>query len=99
MPGRPIISGCEGPTVRLSEYVDTYLKPLIQYIQSNVKDSTNFLKRIFKLNDTLPKDFILIAIDVKSLYTNIPNREGINASTNHLNKYDTTGVNIQMILY
>jgi hypothetical protein len=97
VPGRPIISGCEGPTVRLSEYVDIYLKPLIQYIQSNVKDSTDFLKRIFKLNDTLPKDFILITIDVKSLYTNIPNREGIYASTNHLNKYDTTGVNIQMI--
>ncbi len=34
---------------------------------------------------------------MKSLYTHIPNREGINASTNHLNKYDTTEVNIQMI--
>ncbi len=70
MLGRPIILGCEGPTIRLSEYVDTYLKPLIQYIQSNVKDSTDFLKQIFKLNDTLPKDFILITIDVKHLYTN-----------------------------
>ena len=97
VPGRPIISGCEGPTVRLSEYVDVYLKPLVQYIPSYIKDSTDFLKRIFKLNKALPNDFILITIDVKSLYTNIPNHEGIDASTKHLNNHDTTGVNIQMI--
>ena len=95
--GRQIIPGCEGPTVRLSEYVDVYLKPLIKYIPSYIKDSTDFLKRSFKLNDTLPNEFILITIDIKSLYTNIPNREGIDASTKHLNNHDTTGVNIQMI--
>jgi hypothetical protein len=39
-----------GPTIRLSEYVDVYLKPLVQYIQSYIKDSTDFLKRILKLN-------------------------------------------------
>ena len=50
VPGRPIISGYEGPTVRLSEYVDVYLKPLVQYIPSYIKDSTDFLKHIFKLN-------------------------------------------------
>ena len=85
------------PPSRLSEYVDVYLKPLVQYIPSYIKDSTDFLKRIFKLNETLPNDFILITIDVKSLYTNIPNHEGIDASTKHLNNHDTTGVNIQMI--
>ena len=36
VPGRPIISGCKGPTVRLSEYVDVYLKPLIQHMPSSV---------------------------------------------------------------
>ena len=97
VPGRPIISGCEGPTVRLSEYVHVYLKPLIQHIPSYVKDSTDFLKRIFNLNETLPDKFILITIDVKSLYTNIPNQEGINASIKHLDKYDTKGVNKEMM--
>jgi hypothetical protein len=49
-----MISGCEGPTVGLSaEYVDVYLKLLVQYIPSYIKDSTDFLKRIFKLNETL----------------------------------------------
>ena len=98
VPGRPIISGCEGPTVRLSEYVDVYLKPLTtQHIPSYVKDSNDFLKCIFNLNKTLPEKFILITIDVKSLYTSIPNQEGINPSIKHLDKYETTGVNKEMI--
>ena len=80
VPGRPIISGCDGPTARLSEYADHFLKPLMIHIKSYVKDSTNFLRRIFSLNDKLPANIILLTIDVKSLYTNIPNDEGIKAS-------------------
>ena len=72
VPGRPIISGCGGPTVRLSEYNDFYLKPLMNNINSYVKDSTDFLKRIFRLNNNIPtNNNILVTIDVKSLYTNI----------------------------
>ena len=51
----------------------------------------------FETKQTLPNDFRLITIDVKSLYKNIPNHEGIDASTKHLNNHNTTGVNIQMI--
>jgi hypothetical protein len=36
-------------------------------------------------------------MDINSLYMKIPNREGIDASTKHLNSHSTTGVNIQMI--
>ena len=79
IPGRPIISGCGGPTVKLSQHVDHLLKPLLKHIPSYVQDTTHFLNRIFSLNDKLPKQFILVTIDVKSLYTNIPNSEGIQA--------------------
>ena len=79
IPGRPIISGCGGPTVKLSQYADFILKPLLQNIPSYIQDTTDFLKRIFSLNDNLPTGIILITIDVKSLYTNIPNDEGIKA--------------------
>lgn len=90
VPGRPIISGCGGPTVRLSEYNDFYLKPLMNNIDSYVKDSTDFLKRIFKLNNNIStENIILVTIDVKSLYTNIPSDEGISASINLLQKYST----------
>ena len=58
----------------------------MNHIKSYVKDSTNFLRRIFSLNDKLPENIILLTIDVKSLYTNIPNDEGIKASMEVLEK-------------
>ena len=78
-PGRPIISGCGGPTVKLSQYADHLLKPLLKHIPSYVQDTTDFLSRIFSLNQDLPDNIILITLDVKSLYTNIPNDQGIQA--------------------
>ena len=89
VPGRPIISGCNGPTARLSEYADHFLKPLMNHIKSYVKDSMIFLRRIFSLNDKLPDNTILLTIDVKSLCTNIPNDEGIKASMEVLEKHNT----------
>ena len=88
-PGRPIISGCDGPTVRLSKYADHFLKPLVSNIPSFVKDSTDFLRRIFKLNHNLPNDIILLTIDVRSLYTNIPHDDGIAASIEYLQRFNS----------
>lgn len=88
IPGRPIISGCGGPTVQLSQYADSLLKPLLQNIPSYVHNTTDFLKRIFSLNHNLPTGIILITIDVKSLYTNIPNDEGIKACISMLEDYN-----------
>ena len=61
----------------ISQYVDHHLQPHIKELKSNVKDSTDFIKQ----NDLhkIPKDRILVAMDVRSLYTNIPLKEGIKA--------------------
>ena len=85
-PGRPIISGCGGPTVKLSQYADHLLKPLLKHIPSYIQDTTDFLRRIFSLNQDLPDNIILITFDVKSLYTNIPNDQGIQACVDMLNE-------------
>ena len=61
----------------------------MNHIESYVKDSTNILRRIFSLNDKLPDNIILLTIDVKSLYTNMPNYEGIKASREVLEKHNT----------
>ena len=80
------ISGCGGPTVKLSQYADHLLKPLLKHIPSYVQDTTDFLRRIFSLNQDLPDNIILITFDVKSLYTNIPNDQGIQACVDMLNE-------------
>ena len=86
--GRPIISGCGGPTAKFSQYADHILRPLLKNIPSYVQDTTHFLKRIFSLNNNLSSNIVLVTIDVKSLYTNIPSDEGIKACIDML-KEDT----------
>ena len=46
--GRPIISGCEGPTERLSFFVDKLLQPIAQKQKSYLKDTTDFVNFIEK---------------------------------------------------
>ena len=78
-PGRPIISGCDSPTDRLSSFIDFHLKPLCNTLPSYIKDTDHFLQTIFDLDTPLPPNTIVATIDVKSLNTNIPHTEGINA--------------------
>ena len=79
---RPIVSGCGGPTENISQLIDLNLKPHIPKIKSYLKDSSHLISL---LESTLiPKNSTLVTIDVKSLYLNIPHREGINAVLNRL---------------
>ena len=73
--GRPIISGCSGPTERISAFVDHLIQPIAQQQASYLKDTTDFINFIEKIK--LPSSAILVSMDVTSLYTNIPQREGI----------------------
>ena len=74
--GRPIVSGSGGPTERISSFVDSLLQPIAKKQESYIKDTTHFIN--FIENNPLPEDAILVTLDVSSLYTNIPQEEGIN---------------------
>ena len=75
MVGRPIISGCDGPTERLSSFVDTLLQPISKAQASYLKDTTDFIN--FIENTKVKKRTFLVSMDVTSLHTNIPHEEGI----------------------
>ncbi|XP_072050367.1 uncharacterized protein [Amphiura filiformis] len=47
-------------------------------LPSYVKDTTDFLNKLDSLKD-IPNDSILVSLDVKGLYTNIPHDDGITA--------------------
>ena len=66
--------------------MDHYLKPIIPTIPSYIRDTTDFLQKILTL-PPLPKNAKLITIDVKSLYTNIPQDEGIQTVLDMLDKH------------
>jgi len=86
VPGRPIVSANSSPTERISQLADFFLQPLVVNTRSYVKDTTDFINKIEAV-PVLKSDTIMCTIDVSSLYTNIPNQEGINACQKFLNQY------------
>ena len=46
IPGRPVISNCGTPTVKASEFLDFYLKPLMQNGWSYIRDSGDFIYKM-----------------------------------------------------
>ncbi|XP_070208302.1 uncharacterized protein [Littorina saxatilis] len=77
-PGRPIISGCGGPTEKMSKLVDHWLQPLVRELPSYVKDTTHFLQLVENWKTSygpLPIDALIVTVDVVGLYTNIPHQD------------------------
>ena len=82
-PGRPIVSGNGCPTERISQFVDYFLKPIVQNTRSYIRDTTHFLNLLQNHKNT-PENTFLVTLDVSSLYTNIPNDLGIEACREQL---------------
>lgn len=75
-PGRPIVSGNNCPSEKISIFVDCFLQPLVKMSKSYIKDTKDFVDIIAKLAP-LDRGDIIGSMDVTALYTNIPNNEGI----------------------
>ncbi len=84
---RPIVSGCGGPTEKISQFIDQQLQPFVPKIKSYIKDSGHIIQILEQLK--VPSDCILATIDVKSLYLNIPHKDGIQAVTTTLYNKNT----------
>lgn len=83
-PGRPVVSSINCHTERISQFVDHHLQPLTKKLTSYIQDTTDFLRKLKNLPDKLPENTLLVTMDVRSLYTNIPNSEGIQAVKSYL---------------
>ena len=84
--GHPVVSSVNCHTANISKYVDYHLQPIVKEIPSYVKDAQDFLKKLEKLKD-IPQESLLVTLDGKSLYTNIPNNESIKAVKESYEKY------------
>jgi len=88
-PGRPVISGCNTPSEKISAFVDSQLKPLVSQIPSFVKDTNHFLNKLQAMGKFLD-GAILVTIDVVGLYPHSPHDEGLTAVRKALdNKCDS----------
>ena len=97
VPGRPITNAINSATSTIAEYVDFNLQPMVKKLKSYIKDTTDFLNKLEEIHQ-LPKGAFLVTMDVKSLYTNIPHREGITAVAQTLEKDDTNSISTRVIL-
>lgn len=84
-PGRPIVSDCGSETYGTAEFLDFFLNPLSNKHPSYIRDTYHFIELV--KNITVPLEFFFFSMDVASLYTNIPIKEGINCVKNIFNTY------------
>ena len=63
VPGRPVISNCGTPTEKVSEFLDSELKSVMQEGWSYIKDSGDFIKKLKNI-DHIPQDAIMVTADV-----------------------------------
>ena len=94
-PGRPVVTSVDCHTTKISKYVDHLLQPHVKELRSYVKISRDFMRKINNL-ERISENRIFVTMDVRSLYTKIPNNECIKAvkdnlkAKNHFNKNFTT---------
>ena len=85
-PGRPIVNSIGSITEKILAYIDEEIRHLVPRIPSYLKDTTHLIN-ILQGKKLAPAD-ILVTIDGKSLYTNIPHNEGIQALNRTIEETD-----------
>ena len=81
----PIVSACNCPTELIATYLDAITTPLVQNLPSYVKDTKHMLRITDSFRFHGEHNYVF-TMDVKSLYTTIPNKDGLLALTHFLNK-------------
>ena len=95
-PGRPVVSSVNCHTYNISKYVEYHLQPIVKEMLSYVKDTKDFIKKLNQVEE-IPEGSLLVTLDVKSLYTNIPNNEGIKTLKKAYDKHPNKTVSTKVI--
>ena len=85
VPGRPVISNCEKPTEKTSEFLDYLLMEVMQNSWYYINDSNDFKKKIKHLKN-IPDNILLMNADVVGLYPRIPHETRLRVLKEVLNK-------------
>ena len=99
-PERPIISGSGSMTENPSLFVEHFIKDLAKLHDTYLQDTPDFLRQIEIVNEgqKLPKNALLVTVDVTGLFTNIPQDEGAQTVGEDLDERDVKSVPTQFIV-
>ena len=97
---RPIVSGSGSILENPSKFVDIHLKEHADKHKSYIQGTPDFIRQEEKLNDKgkLPENELLVTLDAISLYTNVPQKEGVNCAGKVLNKRENMQVPSEYII-
>ena len=71
-----MISNCGSPTEKVSEFLDSDLKSVMQESCSYIKDFGDFIKKLKNI-DHIPQDAIMVTANVVGLYPSTPHAAGL----------------------
>ena len=95
-PARPVISSVNCYTSDISKCVDYHFQPIVQQISSYIQHKSDFLRKINTI-ETIPDNSYLVSLNVRCLYTSIPNSEDIKAVKISLDKFLRRAVSTKVI--
>ena len=78
IPDRPICSYLGHPTNIISSFIDANINDYIPLTKSYIRDTQVFIKKKSAI-PPLQKGHLIATLSIVSLYTNIPNHEGVMA--------------------
>ncbi|XP_078502568.1 uncharacterized protein LOC144758683 [Lissotriton helveticus] len=76
-PGRPIVSSIGSLLENTLRYIDFFLRSFVENVPSYLRDSRDFINKVS--NFEWKEGYLLITLDVCSLYTSIKHEDGIKA--------------------
>ena len=96
----PVVSSINCHTANISKYIDYHLQPILKQIPSYVKATNGFINKINAVK-FVPKNSYLLTMDVRPLYTNKQNAEGMSAVKKAFDNYSkkTTTIKVITTLY
>ena len=86
--GRPIVSAFSCPTENISAYLDEVMAPFVKNLPTYIKDTNHALRvfNSFSFDKLDARSRFLFTMDIKSLYTVIPNDGGLEALAHFLDQ-------------
>ena len=103
-PLRPIISGLKHPTIKISKFLDDLLRPLFDQMakDTNVTSGFELVKKLKEWSTkNMKQETLLCTIDVKDLYTMVPQVEGVlslKKMLDHLKLKQVGGLKVETII-
>ena len=97
---RPIVSGSGCNTERISWFCDNIVKEDVKKLDSYIEDTPDLLRKINEINEKgdIPENAKPISIDIKSMFSNIPLEEGLDAFKEVLEARDDKTIPTEFVM-